>query len=334
MTDKCPICLEELRSSIGTIIPCGHCLHVECFEKLRNANGKNDHTSKLPRCPVCKHKSKKFVNLFLAFDDGAGQECQECPSSTAGTTSNGSGTPRNRGCYEEATEAVRSLASENFRLQKSLRELQSLSKDQSELLLEILPKLEDLESRLGAISEEKLTIEKELRLVEEENAELISDWNEVEMKMQLLKAEKNELKRSLRESMRENSELSMRHDVVDQKLAKARRKRKRIETALHEGLVNQERQAQELDDVKSQIHQSQNEKENLSDLLQKSQSETMKLKREVKRLKNKKRSKKKNICSSSSRVQGGKRRQSNSKTDTTFLVQLQQNVGGWTSESG
>ncbi len=308
MTDKCPICLEELRSSIGTIIPCGHCLHVECFEKLRNANGKHDaSSSKLPRCPVCKHKAKKFVNLFLEFDSGS--TCQEASQSPS--------------CYDDTTEALRSLASENFRLQKSLRELQSLSKDQSELLLEILPKLDELESRLLAISEEKLTIEKELRLVEEENAELISDWNEVEMKMQLLKTEKNQLKRSLKESLRENTELSTRREVVDQKLARAKRKRKRIESALHEGLAQQERQAQELDNVKNQIHKSQNEKESLTDLLQKSQSETMKLKREVKRLKKRKKK-------STSSVKG-KRSKSNPNT-REFLVQIQENVGEWASK--
>ena len=267
MPDKCPICLEELRQSIGTIA-CGHCFHRECFNNLSNAHTNAIDSclpsSKLPRCPVCKQKSKKFIALYITLDERE--------------DSSGS-------CSDDATEAVRSLASENFQLQKTLRELQSLSKDQSDLLLEVLPKFDDLETKLDQTNEEKEMIEKELRDVEAENAELISDWNEVEMKMQLLKAEKNELKKHLKETKRENSDLSNRRDEVDQKLAKARKKKKRIESAWEEGFVEQERQAQELDFAKDQIIQSQTEKKQLTKLLEKSQSETSKLKRKVRKLK-------------------------------------------------
>eukprot|EP01083_Nonionella_stella_P031010 84974_1 len=342
MTDKCPICLEELRSSIGTITPCGHCLHVECFQKLRMATKKmnddenNDSDSselpsKLPRCPVCKRKAKKFVNLYLTFEDKTNQQqlrqlqLQQQQSSclpqchndndddrsciplsfdqhqrersmsttsigTAGTLSSEHSTIN---IDSDVVEAVRNLTTENFRLQKSLRELKSLSRDQSELLLDIMPKLQHLESRLTTTSHEKSLIEKELRLVEDENSELISDWNNVELKLHMLQSEKNELQHRLHQSKEENSQLSSRRSIVDTKLAKAKRKRKRIESALQEGWMSQQKQAEELELVKDQIRQSRGEKEDLSCRLHQSRLETIRLKKEVKRLKKNKKQKQK-----------------------------------------
>ena len=45
--DDCGICLEKLTSSYGTILPCGHALHIHCI-KLMIANGSAD------RCPMCR----------------------------------------------------------------------------------------------------------------------------------------------------------------------------------------------------------------------------------------------------------------------------------------
>jgi hypothetical protein len=295
MPDKCPICLEELLSSICTITPCGHCFHRSCLQSLTNAlhndPSNQGSSSKLPRCPVCKHKSKKFVPLYLTFEKEDPVRTTNNANSNADVDANANATNNISDTstitavaalsdpnYNDATEAVRSLSTHNFQLQKNILELKSLSKDQSDILLEVLPKFDTLESKLRQISREKHLIEKQLLDVEAENADLISDWNEVEMKMQLLQTEKNELRK-------ENTDLSMRRTEVDEKLVKAKRKRKRIEEALRDGFEDHQVQARELEVVKDEIVKSQVEKERLSCLLKESQLETDKLRKKVKKLK-------------------------------------------------
>lgn len=284
MPDKCPICLEELVSSICTITPCGHCFHHSCLKRLTEAHHDARHCSsssrelrKLPRCPVCKHKSKKFVPLYLTFEK---EDYAEAAASSSSSTSTSSLSPAEVVVtdYEDATEAVRALSAQNFQLQKNILELKSLSKDQSDLLLEVLPKFDSLESKLRQTSREKHLIQKQLLDVEAENADLISDWNTIEMKMQLLQSEKNELQK-------ENTHLCVKRLEVDQKLVRAKRKRKRIEEALRNGFEDQRVQARELEEVKLEMVKSRKETNRLECLLKESRSEADTLRKKVNKLK-------------------------------------------------
>ncbi len=282
MTDKCIICLEELKNNIGAISPCGHCFHRECFNALKknrcdnnDLSGDDSSSNKLPRCPVCKHKSKKFIDIFLTFEDpdesrdlhknangGAGQDGEYSSSS-----------------YADATQALASLTSENMRLRKSVQEIKSVSKGQGELLLDVLPRFDDLQSKLATVTKDKEKIEKELRDVEEENSELLSGWNDMDMKMHMVKIEKDELEEKLQEMKRKNSDLDSKWNELDQKLVKAKKKRKLMES----------KQAVELKNVKYEITKSQLEKQELCVLLKKSQTKATNLKRIIKKLKRKER---------------------------------------------
>ena len=113
----------------------------------------------------------------------------------------------------EAEEAVRCLSSENFRLKQKLRELESVSKDQSELLLEVLPKYDAMEHQAKLHAIEKAYLESKLEGIEAENAELISDWNLVEIKMQNLEGENQALQD-------ENEILKSARDILAKRLVK------------------------------------------------------------------------------------------------------------------
>jgi chromosome segregation ATPase len=113
----------------------------------------------------------------------------------------------------EADEAVRCLSSENFKLKQKMRELESVSKDQSELLLEVLPKYDALEHQVKMHDIEKAYLERKLEGIEAENAELISDWNLVEIKMQNLEGENQALKE-------ENGILKSARDILAKRLVK------------------------------------------------------------------------------------------------------------------
>lgn len=279
-------------------------------------------STKLPRCPVCKHKSKRFVPLYLTFgkeedlknqNANATASASSCAgidisammmrsrsrtrslSSHTDETENDSEIDRDTddmemniepmtmipepsSTDEDANQAVRLLSTENFKLRKHVHELKSLSKDQSDLLLDVMPKFDSLESKLRQILREKEQIEKQLTDVEAENSDLISDWNEVEMKMHLLQMEKNEL-------MKDNNELLLKSMEVDQKLVKARKKRKRVEEVMKSGFEDQKIQAKELEVVKNKIIKSREEKNRFVELLKESQLENEKLRKKVKNLK-------------------------------------------------
>mmetsp|Transcript_1363 Transcript_1363/g.1989 ORF Transcript_1363/g.1989 Transcript_1363/m.1989 type:complete len:307 (+) Transcript_1363:155-1075(+) len=282
MADKCIICLEELKNNIGVISPCGHCFHRECFHALKknrcdnDLSGDDSSSSKLPRCPVCKHKSKKFIDIYLTFEDpdeskdlnnsdsgSSGGQCGECSSSS----------------YADATQALASLTSENMRLRKTLQEFKSVSKGQGELLLDVLPRFDDLQSKLAKVTQDKDKIEKELREVEEENSELLSGWNDMDMKMHMVKIEKDELEEKLLEMKRKNIDLDTKWNELDQKLVRAKKKRKLMES----------KQADELKNVKFEITKSQIENQELCAMLKKSQTKATNLKRLIKKLKRKER---------------------------------------------
>ena len=78
---KCPICLEDLFGShnhknsnhkkVGACVPCGHCLHVECFEQWQAASEyhqkkqQQQERQTSTKCPMCNMPVPTFVNLFL-----------------------------------------------------------------------------------------------------------------------------------------------------------------------------------------------------------------------------------------------------------------------------
>jgi chromosome segregation ATPase len=302
MTDKCIICLEELRTNIGVLTPCGHCFHRECFHALKKNKEKNsdpstDDGGKLPRCPICKHKSKKFIPIYLNFEDRPAVKCSnrkrkkssENRNGNTNETKNGNGNDNDSdnendnedwvcsSSYAEATQALASLTSENMRLRKSLQEIKSVSKGQNELLVEVLPRYDDIKSKLAITTKEKERIEKELKEVEEENSELLTGWNDIEMKMQMVKIEKDELEERLRETKRKNNALTTKWNELDQKLIKAKKKRKVLES----------KQANELQGVKLEISKSNMEKQDLLNILKKSQMKSRELKRTIKKLRRK-----------------------------------------------
>lgn len=270
------ICLDELHDNIGTITPCGHCFHRECYNALkrnnessRNVDSDDSSSSKLPRCPACKHKSKRFVDIYLTFEERS----HRCISG-AGGCSSASGSSCS---YDDATRALASLTSENMRLRKSLQEVKSISKGQDEILLDVLPRFDELQNALAKMKKDKEEMEKELREIEEENSELLTGWNDIEMKMQMVKIEKEELEERLRETKRKNDDLNQKWNELDVKFNKAKKKRKLMES----------KQADELKDVKFQITKSKLEKDELFTMLKKAQIKTTGLKRIIKKLKRK-----------------------------------------------
>ena len=301
MTDKCIICFDELHSNIGVITPCGHAFHRDCFRALKqnaeknqqdsddgsdSSSNNNNNSGKLPRCPVCKGKSKKFIDVYLTFEER--RYCSNTIEDNNGiggdsTSSNSDSLlPRrtrslSSSFEEDATQALASLTSENMHLRKSLQETKSISKSQGELLLEVLPKFDSIQSQLLETTRDKEDIEKELRDVEEENSELLTGWNDIEMKMQMIKFEKEELEDKLRETKRKNNVLNAKWNELDLKLIKAKKRRKILES----------KQADELNGVKVQVRQSNTEKEELFGLLKKSQSKATNLKRIIKKMKRK-----------------------------------------------
>mmetsp|Transcript_21511 Transcript_21511/g.32242 ORF Transcript_21511/g.32242 Transcript_21511/m.32242 type:complete len:196 (-) Transcript_21511:256-843(-) len=69
--EDCAICLQELSNDIiGTFVPCGHCIHVACFEeyRLRAQRGGPAGTTKksFPDCPICLSHSIHFQRIYLS----------------------------------------------------------------------------------------------------------------------------------------------------------------------------------------------------------------------------------------------------------------------------
>ena len=85
-TCTCPICLEPLLhqnlpysgsavtdqvgfSFIGTTVPCGHCLHVHCWDQWTatsiNRLQRNSSTLIPTKCPLCNVPTSSFVRLYL-----------------------------------------------------------------------------------------------------------------------------------------------------------------------------------------------------------------------------------------------------------------------------
>ena len=67
--NSCSICLEPLACAelrVGAVVPCGHCLHIPCFEQWR-ASRLQSHGGNRVKCPMCNSVSSGFVRLFMDF---------------------------------------------------------------------------------------------------------------------------------------------------------------------------------------------------------------------------------------------------------------------------
>ena len=94
-SEQCAICLNALNlGDVGTFVPCGHCVHVECFKEYlvsyqsrtrANSDGRDEassfpstsmspsscFTNPLPRCPICLSDTLHFQRIYLQ------RECKE-----------------------------------------------------------------------------------------------------------------------------------------------------------------------------------------------------------------------------------------------------------------
>lgn len=196
MTDKCSICLEEMVSELGVALPCGHCYHQECFARL-TADTKRaaSQTRDAPKCCVCKRKVKKFHKIYLNV-------VQCCP-------------------VEEKQKVEQSIIyakQENARLSKRLSDLQSLSNDQSDMLVRILPRCDKLESRCSHTKQHNRQLRKQVEELKEENRELL--------------LENQETKTQLDEAIEENMDLYVIWDTLEDQLEQSRSETKVVKQKL------------------------------------------------------------------------------------------------------
>ena len=49
LDDTCAICLNDMQSKTVTHLPCGHSIHLSCFQKLQQS-----HLSSKHKCPTCR----------------------------------------------------------------------------------------------------------------------------------------------------------------------------------------------------------------------------------------------------------------------------------------
>ena len=71
MSDNtCSICIEPLLSSkegddVGTVVPCGHCFHTNCFGCWKASQGNRT------KCPNCNKPAKNFLKIFISLGEDA-----------------------------------------------------------------------------------------------------------------------------------------------------------------------------------------------------------------------------------------------------------------------
>ena len=354
----------------------------EAMAKLRAAG-------KLPKCPVCKRKAKKFVPLFLAFEnqndvqlqnqnrahscshiaqtqilafqkddldfnlkcheinnggggDGDGDGSGDPDSSNNFLNSNQSriGTALNPNAddldinahgtspspspsssssslpsppfisesihehaqsqsqsqsqeVDDTTLAIQSLSSQNIHLRSEIHHLKSLSRDQSSILLDLLPRYDLLQTELASVTLAKSQMEECTQKLEAENAHLIQEWNDGEMRLKGLRDENGMLGEKLGYERGVVRDLRREKEGLDGKLVKQKKKRRIVEDQLklYRASANlwgwNEEQTKELEDMKCVMKENTTAKEKLEGLLLESQRETEKLRKKVKKLKSK-----------------------------------------------
>jgi chromosome segregation ATPase len=253
MTDHCSICLQDLRSELCTSISCGHCLHRECYRLLVEdfifQNECHPYEAK-PACPVCKQRIQKMIPVYLTVEEP-----------------------------KDASEAV--IVKENVSLQRRLRELQTLSNDQSELLLRILPRFDHLEERHGSLKREKKLLKKQLESLEDENWELLFDCFDAQAKLKEAREEREDIEMKLEETVDENKDLFCIWETLEEQLKKSTLKKKEVKSKLKERL---RQQRQELEQVKIEVDMTKSEKNRLTSDLERYHLEVTKLNKKMKKV--------------------------------------------------
>ena len=262
MTDKCIICLKELHSNIGCITPCGHCFHRGCFEALRNnmniqnstpPNTHNDsetnnyieHNNMILRCPMCNQMSKSFVDIFLTFDH-ENEESSNTSTRNGGRRNGSRCSISTRRAYSNSS--VESIKSENKRLRTSLQDLKTVSRGQSELILDLLPRFQKLERKLKSTIKEKEEYEKSFWQMKDENSVL-----------DMIKNERDLLEERLNQSNERNEGLHSKLVLLERELIQSKKKRNLLETKEAMEFVN---------DMKNEMMRYKEENEKLQQRLE------------------------------------------------------------------
>jgi chromosome segregation ATPase len=176
-------------------------------------------------------------------------------------------------CQPEQVEmSIVEARRENLRLQKRLRELKTLSDDQSDLLFRILPRYDHLETRCCHTKREKRDLQKRLAALEDENWELLIDTFEV-------KTTNRNLEMLLEEEDGENTDLREIWDSLEDRLEQSISEKKEAEEKLKQQL--QERTAQ-LEKMRKEMSQLKAEKKGLRAAMSQSRIEVARLRKKLK----------------------------------------------------
>jgi chromosome segregation ATPase len=173
---------------------------------------------------------------------------------------------------------MQSLSLQNSSLRSKIQQLTSLSKDQSDILLDLLPKVDLLEDELQATQVEKEQLNKQIHSLEAENVELITDWNDVEIKLELLKNENCILKRQVKDYKQKLGSYIDKDVAAEQRFQKQKKKRKRVE-------MEKAETEQVLEMHKFEVHMVKKEKVVLELDLEDTMGELERLKKRVKKMK-------------------------------------------------
>ena len=260
MTDKCSICLDDMVSGLGVAVPCGHCFHRDCFACLKTHFSRcSDESRAVPQCPVCKRKVKKFHKVYLNLPRITKEE-----SSLE---------------KEKVEKSIVNVRKENLRLHKRLRDLKTLSNDQSDLLFRILPRYDQLETRYSHMKRERRDLQKRLDALDDENWELLFD--NLEAKTSLSRAEEGarNLEMRLEEADGENHDLHVIWDNLEDRLDKSISQKKRAKNKLKQRL--RKRTAQ-LDNFSEEMKKLKAEKKCLEAEMAQSRDEVARLRKKLK----------------------------------------------------
>jgi len=260
MTEKCPICQEDLLDNIGVAIPCGHCFHRECYEGFQQ-NSQQTRNGKHNRCCICKKKVKTFHKIFLSFE----------------TSSRSSEMGEKFSMERDVT-----LQKQKMDLEKRHRVLQTDFVDQSETLTRLINRQRTLEVRRTSMKQESKLLKQELNAREFESWQLRFDCYEVESKLSKMEVENTTLGVQLEEMTGENKDLHHKWEKLEQKFEAEKVKRKSEKTKMK---VLLHTECQQLEITRKEMQKVKEEKMALELELAASHHKIFKLKRTKSRVK-------------------------------------------------
>ena len=215
-----------------------------------------------PPCPICKRSIKKTVKVYLtiATADCDSSSCQE---------------------IQRLNQSAVATLKENSRLQKRLRELQSVSNDQSDLLLRILPRYNQLDQQHGALKRDQKLLKKQLEAVEDENWELLLNCVDAQAKLKEEREVRENLAMKLEETVDKNKDLFAIWKTLEGQLKKSTLKTKEVKAKLkkHHG-----QQMGKLEQDRMKVEQTKLEKNRLKCDLERYQEEEYKSNRKIKQV--------------------------------------------------